>query len=310
MLPIETRNNYLILTPDGVGSTYLQRALTVYLQCAELDYWNTHELLNGIVNTNGNLHKDYTLEYTQTVEQIAELLLVTGNYLVSRLARYHITRRLKQLQENYHLLYRECNRKFNTIILCERDPFEYALSWSIRKQTGKLNVYSIGERIETHQDVKEPIDILYFQQKLDEYGEYEYWAQDNFNISYTVNYDDLHQNVDLVMQKITGMEHTTFLQDYSRLRYLASKGRYTGESLNSMLNMHGLIERLYATHRMPTTMPLKMNTMLDKQKRVTNFFDAVDVYNRWASTGNRHAEINEEHLVDTIANELAIYADK
>ena len=74
--------------------------------------------------------------------------------------------------------------------------------------------------------------------------------------------------------------------------------------------MHGLIERLYATHRMPTTMPLKMNTMLDKQKRITNFFDAVDVYNRWASTSNRHAEINEEHLVDTIAKELAIYADK
>jgi hypothetical protein len=39
--------NYLILTPDGVGSTYLQRALTVYLHSAGLDYWNTHELLNG-----------------------------------------------------------------------------------------------------------------------------------------------------------------------------------------------------------------------------------------------------------------------
>ena len=48
--PIEPRTNYLILTPDGVGSTYLQRALTVYLQCADLDYWNTHELLNGLGN--------------------------------------------------------------------------------------------------------------------------------------------------------------------------------------------------------------------------------------------------------------------
>ena len=40
--------NYLILTPDGVGSTYLQRALTVYLHSASLDYCNTHELLNGL----------------------------------------------------------------------------------------------------------------------------------------------------------------------------------------------------------------------------------------------------------------------
>ena len=35
MYPVQTRDNYLILTPDGVGSTYLQRALTVHLQCAE-----------------------------------------------------------------------------------------------------------------------------------------------------------------------------------------------------------------------------------------------------------------------------------
>ena len=40
--------NYLILTPDGVGSTYLQRALTVYLNCAGKDYYNPHELLNGL----------------------------------------------------------------------------------------------------------------------------------------------------------------------------------------------------------------------------------------------------------------------
>ena len=57
MYPVETRNNFLVLTPDGVGSTYLQRALTVYLQSAELDYWNTHELLNGLTVEDGNLYK-------------------------------------------------------------------------------------------------------------------------------------------------------------------------------------------------------------------------------------------------------------
>ena len=48
MINIFMLSNYLILTPHGVGSTYLQRALTVYLNSAELDYWNTHELLNGL----------------------------------------------------------------------------------------------------------------------------------------------------------------------------------------------------------------------------------------------------------------------
>ena len=40
--------NFLILTPDGVGSTYLQRALTIYLNTSGHEYFNTHELLNGV----------------------------------------------------------------------------------------------------------------------------------------------------------------------------------------------------------------------------------------------------------------------
>ena len=34
--------NFLILTPDGVGSTYLQRALTIYLNTSGHEYFNTH----------------------------------------------------------------------------------------------------------------------------------------------------------------------------------------------------------------------------------------------------------------------------
>ena len=311
MYPVETRNNFLVLTPDGVGSTYLQRALTVYLQCADLDYWNTHELLNGLGIEDGNLYKDWKPEYTQTVEKICDMLLVTGNFLVSRIAHYHIKNRLERRVEDYNILYKECNRKFNTILFCERDPFEYALSWSIRKNAGINNVYSIEQRIKTHGGgVKEPVDIDFFTRKLEQYGEYEYWAEDNFKIAYTVNYDEMHQNVDSVMQTITGMKHTTFLQDYSRLRYLASKDQYNGESLEEICKMHAMVDKLQYTKRMPTTMPLKMNTMIDKQKRVTNFFDAVDVYNTWASKGNRHQPLTEDGLVDTIAKEQSIYADK
>ena len=39
--------NFLILTPDGVGSTYLQR--TPYISKRKWsEYFNTHELLNGV----------------------------------------------------------------------------------------------------------------------------------------------------------------------------------------------------------------------------------------------------------------------
>ena len=325
MYPVETRNNYLVLTPDGVGSTYLQRALTVYLQCADLDYWNTHELLNGLGVEDGSLYKDFTLEYSQTIEDICNKLLITGNFLVSRIARYHITNRLAEREENYADLYRECNRKFRTIIFCARDPFEYALSWSIRKQSGKLNVYSIRERTEAHgSGVKEPIDLDFFQSKLDQYTEYEYWAEDNFNITKKVNYDDLHNNVDQQMQEITGLDHTVkdkigiSLQDYSRYRYLLSMYKQTKDTqyfsngidvIDEMCNLHGMIERLNYSLRLPSSMPIKMNTMANKRSRVTNFDQAVETYNNWAIKGNRHTIVTEETISNKIDTEKQIYAD-
>jgi len=77
MINIFMLSNYLILTPHGVGSTYLQRALTVYLNSAELDYWNTHELLNGLSLLEGNLYNEeleYSQRYSQTIPEICELL--------------------------------------------------------------------------------------------------------------------------------------------------------------------------------------------------------------------------------------------
>ena len=325
MYPTKTRNNYLILTPDGVGSTYLQRALTVYLQCADLDYWNTHELLNGLGNQDGSLYKDW-IGYSQSLIEICNLLLVTGNFLVSRIARYHITKRLKEHDEDYSILYKECNRKFNNILFCERDPFEYALSWSIRSKSGKLNVYSVTERIDTHGvGVKEPIDLDYFQRKLDQYVEYEYWAEDNFNITKKVNYNDLYNNVDQLMQDITGLTHSVedrfriSLQDYSRYRYLLSMYKQTKDTqyffnginvIDEMCNLHGMIEQLRYTLRLPSTMPIKMNTMANKRSRVTNFDQAVETYNNWALKGNRHAIVTEEIISDKIDTERQIYVNQ
>ena len=171
---------YLILTPDGVGSTYLQRALTVYLHSAGLDYWNTHELLNGLGLSEGNLYKDFSLGYSQTIPEICGLLESTSNSLVSRIAQYHITSRLENKKENYQQLYDVCNKKFDKIFYCTRDPFEYALSWSIRRNTKTLNVYSVKERISVHgEDIKQTLDLRYFNGKLKQYSNYEYWAEDN-----------------------------------------------------------------------------------------------------------------------------------
>lgn len=318
-------SNYLILTPDGVGSTYLQRALTFYLNSANFDYWNTHELLNGLGLFEGNLYKDGNLDYSQKIPDICKLLVSTKNSIVSRIAQYHITNRLKINNEDYQQLYDTCNKKFDKIFYCTRDPFEYALSWSIRYNTNTLNVYSVRERIDIHgEDNKQNIDLNYFIEKLNQYSNYEYWAEDNFNITRPVNYDDNHRNVDNMMKELTGINHNVedrfgvSLQDYSIVRYMTSmytqtqdkkwvpkKSKYKG-----VLKIHELIRQItYDTPKMPNGIPVKMNTMQDKKKRIINFDDAVDHYNKWTNTTNRHIPISQEDITKNIVQENKIYVD-
>lgn len=316
--------NYLILTPDGVGSTYLQRALTVYLNSAGLDYCNTHELLYGLEILDGNLYNKNGIGYSQTIPEICRLLESASNNLVSRIAQYHITSRLKKNKEDYQQLYDVCNKKFNTIFYCTRDPFEYALSWSIRRNTDVLNVYSVKQRINVHsEDEQQTLDLEFFNRKLEQYSAYEYWAEDNFNTTRAVNYDDNHRDVDSMMKELTGIDHNVSdrfgisLQDYSSTRYMVSKYVQTKNELwmpkknifYAALELDKFIRKItYDNQKMPTVIPIKMNTMQDKQKRVTNFNDAVEVYNKWTTTTNTHMPISHVDIAQKIATESKIYA--
>jgi predicted DNA-binding protein len=188
-------------------------------------------------------------------------------------------------------------------------------------------VYSVRERIATHSvDHKEEVDLEYFSTKLKQYSDYEYWAEDNFDITHCVDYDDLHNDADKVLENITGLNDTVSnsmglsLQEYSRFRYLSSMYAQTKdakyidnaciEKLEHMFELHYKIQDLHYRLRLPTTMPIKMNTMADKRSRVTNFDQALEIYNTWASVGNRHPEITTECIDKKIISEEKIYVDK
>ena len=75
--------NVLILTPDAVGSTLLQRLITIYMQFYQFDQpvINLHELSNGLVkyyNTTFDQEvlgkKEGHWGYHQSLEQIVGLL--------------------------------------------------------------------------------------------------------------------------------------------------------------------------------------------------------------------------------------------
>ena len=326
--------NFLVLTPDGVGSTYLQRALTVYLNSSGSDYYNTHELLNGLELTEDNALCKIMMSYTQSIEEIVELIQKNQVNIISRLAQYHVEHRLagkwvtrkrvideapnpeiseRNKLEDYSIFYDTCRNSYDKLIYCTRDPFEYALSWCIRSMTGKLNVYSIKERVETHgEDSSYDIDLDFFLSKLDQYKRYIYWVKDNFPNAVEVQYDDIHQDIDTVLSNISGKDYRMFdtwdfsLQDYSTMIYKVSKVYNKNVHYSdNLLEYQSLLVSQKKLFR--SGMPIKMNTLRDKSKSVTNFMSSLDTYNKWATSSNEYPELSEDQILNKIEREEQIY---
>lgn len=193
--------NVLILTPDAVGSTLLQRLLTIYMQFHEFDrpVINLHELTNG-------LEKYYSPEfdreivsktrvknwgYYQSLEQIVDILSSVDHYKTSRLAQYHIRNRADSLEQQIPF-YRYLDQNFFVIACRRHNVFEHALSMSINKVTKKLNVYNHHEKISTFLDLNQHgtnIDEQVFENQLCAYRDYLDWSENHFNIASYFHYD-------------------------------------------------------------------------------------------------------------------------
>lgn len=236
--------NVLILTPDAVGSTLLQRLITIYMQFYNYDrpVINLHELTNGLVkyyNPTFNQEvlgkQDGKWGYHQSLLEITELLQSTDHYKTSRLAHYHIKNRQDSIQDQISF-YEYLNENF-LIVSCRRhNVFEHALSWSLSKVTKKLNVYSAEEKINSfihlYRDgiIIDPTSLL---QTLDAYKSYLQWCDNHFSISSYFYYEEHLPNIERFIMNLPlfteqpkklswndnfGME----FNDWNKHRYLAS----------------------------------------------------------------------------------------
>lgn len=193
--------NVLILTPDAVGSTLLQRMLTIYMQFHEFDrpVINLHELTNGLARYyspefNRELIGKKELKnwgYYQTLKEVAELLGSVDHYKTSRLAHYHICRRGDSIEQQVPF-YKYLNDNFYIIACRRKNIFEHALSMTLNKITKKANVYTANEKIDTFYEIYcsgVNLDATVFVNQLDAYRRYIEWSEQYFNISSYFNYE-------------------------------------------------------------------------------------------------------------------------
>lgn len=193
--------NVLILTPDRVGSTLLQRLTTIYMLRRGFDkpVINLHELTNGLEKYYNKTMNQEVLGkpnqtnwgYFQSLEEITNLLKSVDHYKTSRLAHYHIIRRQDTVDSQIKF-YEYLNENF-FIISCRRENlFEHALSWAISGHSKKLNVYNATEKIDIfHKIYKNGITIEQpvIEKYLRDYQNYIIWTEQNFNVQSYFNYD-------------------------------------------------------------------------------------------------------------------------
>ena len=211
--------NVLILTPDRVGSTLLQRVLTVYMlrQGFDKPVINLHELTNGLEKYYNNILQQEVLGkprgtewgYYQTLSEIENLLKSVDHYKTSRLARYHIVSRQDTIAEQLKF-YDYINKNFYVISCRRENLFEHAISWGIHSHSKQLNVYSVEEKINVFQNIYKnkisvPKETLLHH--LDNYKNYISWADTNFNIQSYWNYDIDVKNIEKYILNLDFMQN-------------------------------------------------------------------------------------------------------
>ena len=150
--------NILVLTPDRVGSTLLQRLITAYAVLSQNHQpltINLHELTNGLVSAHNSTFDRTVLGkradawgYHQSLESVTQLLGAANHDVVARLAHYHIKRRRDELGPQLSF-YQWLNDNFYIVATRRQNMFEHAVSWAIVGESKNLNVFSHEQKYNT-----------------------------------------------------------------------------------------------------------------------------------------------------------------
>jgi len=235
--------NVLILTPDAVGSTLLQRMLTIYMQFHDFGrpVINLHELTNGLARYyspefNRELVSKHALKtrgYHQSLTEVVEMLSSVDHYKTSRLAHYHLVRRGDSVAEQIPF-YNYLNENFFVIACRRKNVFEHAVSMTLSTVTKKLNVYDVYEKVDTFYDIYKSginLDAAVFERQLTAYKNYITWSEQYFNIGAYFNYE---KDIPRLEQYILN------LPIFSAQSNLVTWDQNFGQSFNEWNQMHYL----------------------------------------------------------------------
>jgi len=307
--------NVLILTPDRVGSTLLQRMVSVYANINENNNpltINLHELTNGITMYHNDKFNRTVLGkkegywgYHQSLGTIVDLLKNCNHDVVSRLAHYHLKNRNDSTADQL-AFYQYLNDNFHIIVAKRKNLFEHVMSWCISTESKKLNVYSFEEKYQIFHDIHQHginVQPEAIDKYLTQYHEYLEWVDRHFRVNSYFEYErDLPDIENFVLGLNVFKQYNNPLRwqdrfgitwaDWNRMHYLLSLVSFGHTfSDDEKLFMNANIE-LYTECRVTlqdlqddgiliSGIPIKLHTLQEKASIIKNIGECLSYYNRW-----------------------------
>jgi hypothetical protein len=307
--------NVLILTPDRVGSTLLQRLVTIYANINE-NYSpltiNLHELTNGLVSYDNKILKKNVLGkkeggwgYHQTLQNITGLIDTCGHDITSRLAHYHIKNR-KDSTSDQLAFYKYLNENFYIIAARRNNLLEHAMSWCIAVESKKLNVYSFEEKYKTYNKILDnPITVQseMIEKYLNQYREYMEWVDNHFQVNSYFEYERDLLNIEQYILNLRIFQKPlpgrTWLdrwdiswQDWNRMHFLLSlvsfghefseeETKFMSDNIDLYTKCRIEIQDLQDQGILVSGVPIKLHTLQQKTQLIDNSSSCLDYYNNW-----------------------------
>jgi hypothetical protein len=320
--------NILILTPDRVGSTLLQRLVTVYANINEPDNLtvNLHELTNGIAIYQNDHYskemlgkKENSWGYHQNLSEIVGLLQNSKTDITSRLAHYHLKNRQDPVKDQLSF-YEYLNDNFYIISARRKNLLEHALSWGITVDSKRLNVYSFEEKYQTFKNMHNKginIDQNTLVKYLNQYHEYTAWVDNHFRVNAYFDYEDHLPTIENFILNLTPFKqidaqktwHDHFgisWTDWNRMHYLLSLVMFDHEfTQDEKQFMKDQIE-LYRQCRvvlqdmqdhgvLVSGIPIKLQTLSEKSQIIKNLDYCLTTYNHWISSVRPNYALGYKH---------------
>lgn len=308
--------NVLVLTPDRVGSTLLQRLLTIYANINDTNKLtvNLHELTNGLVRYHNSFYgrdmlgkRDGGWGYHQKLSEIVNLVDTAGHDVTARLAHYHIKNRKDSLTDQLSF-YEYLNKNFFIIAARRHNVFEHGLSWCIYTESKKLNVYSFEEKYNTYKNIhdhKMAVDPSVLTSYLQKYDEYLQWVDAHFHVNAYFDYeDDMPRIEDYVLSlnvfndiktKLTWEDYFNISwSDWNRMHYLLSlvpfDHKFTTEeddfmvaNTNRYTAARVKIQDMQDAGMLVGGVPIKLHSLAEKASVINNVDKCLLAYNQWVN---------------------------